>query len=202
MTPNSVITHPKIKSMQICHVSLHKSPLMRTYYAQRGHPYFFKNTSERITNMATAKMKSATAEMLEKLYKSVKMGADTIVSLLPKIDAEDAKFKSDLTMQMSGYESFATRINSLLREDGEDGKEDSMMTKMSAKIGTTMNTLMDSSVSHIADMIIQGSTMGITDTIKIMREYENTTASEASLTLARDIVKFEEDNIERMKAYL
>lgn len=152
--------------------------------------------------MATAKMKSATAEMLEKLYKSVKMGADTIVSLLPKIDAEDAKFKSDLTMQMSGYESFATRINSLLREDGEDGKEDSMMSKMSAKIGTTMNTLMDSSVSHIADMIIQGSTMGITDTIKIMREYENTTASEASLTLARDIVKFEEDNIERMKAYL
>ena len=152
--------------------------------------------------MATAKMKSATAEMLEKLYKNVKMGADTVVSLLPKIDAEDAKFKSDLTMQMSGYESFATRINALLREDGEESQEDSMMTKMSAKIGTTMNTLMDSSVSHIADMIIQGSTMGITDTIKIMREYENTTASEASLSLARDIVKFEEDNIERMKAYL
>lgn len=152
--------------------------------------------------MATAKTMSATAEMLEKLYKNVKMGADSITALLPKIESEDAKFKSDLTMQLSGYEELATRINTILREAGEQPREDSLMTKMSAKMGTAMNTLMDDSVSHIADMIIQGSTMGITDTIKVLREYENTSASEKSLALARDIIKFEEQNVERMKAYL
>lgn len=152
--------------------------------------------------MSTAKTRSATAEMLEKLYKNVKMGADSIVALLPKIKSEDTAFKSDLTVQHSCYEDFATRINDILSKAGEEAKEDSMMTKMSAKMGTTMNTLMDDSVSHIADMIIQGSTMGVTDTIKLLREYENTSASEASLALAREIVKFEEENIERMKSYL
>lgn len=152
--------------------------------------------------MATAKLKSTTAELLDRLYKNVKMGSDSIVSLLPKIESEDSKFKSDLTLQLSGYESLAHRINGLCREAGEEALEDTMMNKMSAKVGTTMATLMDSSISHIADMMVQGSTMNVTDTIKLIREFENTTASEGALALARDIVKFEEENIQRMKAYL
>ena len=152
--------------------------------------------------MATAKLKSTTAELLDRLYKNVKMGSDSIVSLLPKIESEDSKFKSALTLQLSGYESLAHRINGLRREAGEEALEDTMMNKMSAKISTTMATLMDSTINHIADMMIQGSTMNVTDTIKLIREFENTTASEGALALARDIVKFEEENIQRMKAYL
>ena len=76
------------------------------------------------------------------------------------------------------------------------------MQKVGAKVGCAMNTLLDSSVSHIADMVLQGSTMGMSDTIKLIREYENTNASEASLALAREMVSFEEQNIERLKAYL
>lgn len=152
--------------------------------------------------MATAKLKSTTAELLDRLYKNVKMGSDSIVSLLPRVESEDSKFKSDLTLQLSGYESLAQRINGLCREASEEALEDTMMNKMTAKVSTTMATLMDSSISHMADMIVKGSTMNITDTIKLIREFENTTASEGSLALARDIVKFEEENVERMKAYL
>ena len=152
--------------------------------------------------MATAKLKNTTAELLDRLYKNVKMGSDSIVSLLPKVESEDSKFKSDLTLQLNGYESLANRINGLRREAGEKLLEDSMMSKMSAKVSTTVGTLMDSSINRMADMMVQGSTMGMTDTIKLIREFENTTASEGALALARDIVKFEEENIERMKAYL
>ncbi len=152
--------------------------------------------------MSSATTKSATLDLLERLYKNIKMGSDSIISLLPKIGGEDTKFKSDLTVQLEGYETFAKRINTLLGEANESPCEESMMTKMSAKLGTTMSTLMDFSVSHIADMMIQGSTMGVTDTIKLLREFENTNASEGALALARDIVKFEEKNIERIKAYL
>ena len=44
--------------------------------------------------------------------------------------------------------------------------------------------------------------MGINDTVKLLRKYENTDASEAALSLARDMVSFEQENIERMKAFL
>lgn len=150
--------------------------------------------------MATAKTQSSTEALLSRLFKNVKMGADSIIELLPKVD--DVKFKSDLTLQLNGYEGFAAKINDQLKELNGKAEEESFMTKMSAKVGSVMNTLMDSSVSHIADMMIQGSTMGITDTIKLLREFENTTASEASLSLTRAIIKFEEENIERLKPYL
>lgn len=152
--------------------------------------------------MPSVTMKTATAELLQRLYKNLKTGSDSIVSLLPKVNEEDSAFKSDLTLQLDGYEKHANQINSLLCQNGETPEQDKLWNKMSAKVSTTMETLMDSSVGHLADMVIRGSTMNMNETIKLLREYENSDASESSLSLARDVVGFEEQNIERMKAYL
>jgi len=65
-----------------------------------------------------------------------------------------------------------------------------------------MNTMMDSSDSHLAQLIAEGSTMGITDSIKLLRDYENTDVSEEALSLVRDIIKFEENNLEKAKSYI
>lgn len=152
--------------------------------------------------MASAKIKSATAELLEHLYQNVKMGADSIRALLPRVESEDAKFKSDLTMQLGIYEDFAQRINTLLGEEDCEALSDRLMTKMSASLGAAMGTLLDQSVSHMADLVIRGATMGITDTTRTLREYEDTPASECALDLARDMIRAEQESIERMKAYL
>lgn len=42
--------------------------------------------------------KTREAEMLEELYKNVKMGSDSIIKLLGKVS--DGKFKTDLTDQL------------------------------------------------------------------------------------------------------
>jgi hypothetical protein len=76
------------------------------------------------------------------------------------------------------------------------------MTKFWATVGMKMNTLIDSSQSHIAQMMIEGSTMGVTDTTKVIHEYEGNPECRDVLDLARDIVKFEEQNIEDMKKFL
>jgi hypothetical protein len=130
------------------------------------------------------------------------MGADSIMALLPKLDREAMSLKSDLTVQLDGYEKFSNRINTLLREDGEKTEGDSLWNKMSAKVGVTMSTLTDTTMSHLADMVIQGSTMDMNESIKLLREFENTDASEGSLALVRDIIAFEEKNIEQLKGYL
>jgi hypothetical protein len=51
-------------------------------------------------------------------------------------------------------------------------------------------------------MMIEGSTMGVTDTTKVIHEYEGNPECRDVLDLARDIVKFEEQNIEDMKKFL
>ena len=76
------------------------------------------------------------------------------------------------------------------------------MKKMGAKIGTAMNTMSDSSESHLAQMVIEGDTMGITEMTRLVRENENGNCSEESLALSREVIRFLEDSVERTKKFL
>ena len=152
--------------------------------------------------MSCATMKSSTVDLLDRLYKTVKTGSDSILSLLPKIEREDGAFKSDLTLQLDGYERYANRINTLLRQGGEAVRDDSVWNKMSVRAASVAGTLLDTTVSHIADMVIQDSTANMNETIKLLRQFENSTVGEDALALTRDIIRFEEENIRRLRPYL
>ena len=141
-----------------------------------------------------------TKSFLDELYKNVKMGADSIIDLMPKV--EDENMRAEMTAELERYEGFAKDIRTLLFKDGEEPKDESIMAKMGVKMGVMMNTMMDSTTSHIAEMMIQGATMGITDTTKLIRENENSSCSEDALALARRIIRYEEESIERLKKFL
>lgn len=141
-----------------------------------------------------------TPELLCYIYKNVKMGSDAILTLIPK--TEDEKMRDALTSQLNGYEKFASEAEKQLTPLGIKPKEEPMMKKMSAKMGISMNTLVDSTSSHIAEMMIQGSTMGITDMTKKVREFEGDNCPEQALQLGRDLISFEQNNIEKMKKFL
>ncbi|MBQ4091114.1 MAG: hypothetical protein IJC64_02225 [Clostridia bacterium] len=140
------------------------------------------------------------AQLLEQLYKNVKMGSDSIIKLLDK--ASDGEFKTHLTKQINGYEGLATKIKKRLSDMGEEAKEENVMVKLWTSVGMAMNTMMDSSDSHLAQLVAEGSTMGITDAIKLLREYENTNVSEQALDIVRDVIKFEEHNLEVAKSFI
>ncbi len=138
--------------------------------------------------------------MLENLYKNMKMGSDSAIKIIEK--AEDGGFKKALTSQLNGYEEFAEKIKNRLHELGYKEKEEGIMAKMGVSLGMAMNAMADSSDSHLAQMVVEGSTMGITDTLKILRDYENSSVSECAVKMARDIVSFEEGNVETMKGFI
>ena len=144
--------------------------------------------------------KSVTKIFLDLLYKDVKMGAESIIDIMPKVS--DEQMKEELTQELENYEKFSNKIKDLLFESGKKPEEESFMTKLMAKMGIAMNTMLDSTSSHIAEIMIKGATMGITSTTKLIREYENTSCSENALALARDIVKYEEKTIEKLKKFL
>lgn len=147
--------------------------------------------------MAQAVKTKATENLLQAVYKNVKMASDSILNLMPKV--QDAKLKSDMTVQLSVYEAFASRAAKLLGEAGAKPEEEGTVTKMAAKWGMMMNTMRDSTSSHLAEMLVEGGTMGVNDMLKQIREAENTMASEASLRLARDVCTYEEKTVEEIK---
>ncbi len=62
------------------------------------------------------------------------------------------------------------------------------------------NTITNKTPSHIAEMLIQGSTMGIIDVTKRLKEYKD--VGQDILALADRLLKFEQQNVDELKKFL
>lgn len=158
-----------------------------------------KNT-EHLTAVADRKQ-NPTVKVLDKIYKNVRMGSQSLIDIMPKV--KDEKFRSDLTVQLTGYEGYASKAAAMLEGYGVKPEDENFFTKAGAKVGMAMNTMVDATTSHIAEMVIKGSNMGITDMQKLINDYDDSSLCERdAVSLAKEIVKFEEHNLEKVKAYL
>lgn len=141
--------------------------------------------------------KSAEASLFCDVYRNAKMGAEAIVNLLHRVT--DEELKSELSLELARYEEFADDARKSLDEMGEEPEEEKMFSRLMAKMGVTMNTVIDKTSSHIAQMIIEGCVMGITDLQKRLNDGGDYGKAEE---LAKKLIAFEEDTAERMRVYL
>ena len=136
---------------------------------------------------------SADAEMLNFVYQNSQMGVETLNQLLPMIDNE--AFKKRIEAQLKEYKQIHEEAKELLNRHGYDEKGIGALEKIMTYL---MKTLMDKSSSHIAEMLIQGSNMGIIDAVKRINQYEKEAEKEVTALMKR-LLKFEENNVERLK---
>ena len=139
---------------------------------------------------------SADAEMLNFIYQNSQMGVETLNQLIPMIDNE--AFKKRIEAQLKEYEQIHEEAKKLLNRHGYDEKGIGALEKIMAYLMIDMKTLMDKSSSHIAEMLIQGSNMGIIDAVKRINQYEKEAEKEVTAVMKR-LLKFEENNVERLK---
>ena len=144
--------------------------------------------------------KSKDCELLQDIYSNVKMGSESIINLLPKIKNDDMKML--MTNQLDQYEKYAQNVKNQLVSKGVEPKEPNPMSKLGAKIGMEMKSLQDGTTIHMAEMMVQGSTMDVTDLLQKVSVYEDLPECKNSVNLAKEIVAFEEKNIEKMKEFL
>ncbi|MEG1711338.1 MAG: hypothetical protein RR316_06045 [Clostridia bacterium] len=74
------------------------------------------------------------------------------------------------------------------------------LNKTMAKASIKVKLLLNSSTSKIAEMMIQGTTMGVIDMGKLLRHTPDVMAK--TLDLAREVMEFEENKIEILKHHL
>ena len=141
-----------------------------------------------------------TADLLNAAYKNVKSATELILTLMPKVKNE--ALKSDMTVQLCAWEAFASRAVKQLAEENSKPEDAGMIPKLSAKWGAMVNTVMDSSTAHLAQLLIDGANSRMRDLTEAVRDAEHTKASEASLRLMRDVCAFEEKIIKDLKVYL
>lgn len=144
--------------------------------------------------------KSPAVELATEMYKNITMGSDAILHLMPKV--KDNDMKTYMSAVLGYYEKTASKVKEFLGEHGAIAKEEPMMNKLASRMGIAMNTAMDATSSHIAQMLIEGSTMAITEATRLQHRFEGREGCEEMLTLAQKLCEFEETNIEKLKKFL
>jgi hypothetical protein len=137
---------------------------------------------------------------LSEIYKCSKMGADAVIKLLPHV--KNDALRSLMTQQLDGYEKYAARAAGELEGRGVKPKEENLFTRFCARVGLALGAMMDATASHIAEMMIEGSNMAITDLVKLQNGFACEASSSEAMRLSREVVAFEEHNVELLKRFL
>ena len=137
-------------------------------------------------------------ELLNYIHQNAEMGEDTIEQLLGI--ARNDEFKNMLRSQLDEYKMIDDMANDKLKELGKSPKDIGAITKARTYMAINLKTMTNKSPSNISQMMIQGSTMGIIDITKKMKEYSD--ADKEVMDLAQRLLAFEQRNVDECKKYL
>ncbi len=137
-------------------------------------------------------------DLLEKTYQNASIGITAIEEVLDK--AKNKDLINDLNNQLKDYRQIADSTREQLTTNGAVVKEKPLYDRAMMKGNIKMNIWMEPTDSRIAEMVMKGSTMGVTQMTKLL--HDKTDADGASVQIVKDFIKKEENNIEVMKKYL
>lgn len=143
-------------------------------------------------------MPSQNIDILNSIYKNASMGTSAISKVLPKVN--NPKMKQELKNQRNNYHTICQDVRNQIYELNSEPKAINPISKAYADIGIAASTLTNNSSNHIAEMMIQGTNMGIIEIVKAVNSYENITPELKSQ--ADSILKREQQYIDNLKAFL
>ena len=138
-------------------------------------------------------------KMLSDIHKNADMGQDTLRHVLEV--SRDGKFSDVIRKQMEEYGEAFRKSGEMLKERQIQPKgEAPALSKMMAHININRKSMQDMPTSRLAEMVIQGSTMGVTELSRQIHDYAG--EDREVLDFARKQLKREEQNSEQLKKFL
>ena len=136
--------------------------------------------------------------VLDELNKGACMGKNAIHFVLDKV--EDEQLKQVLNDQYNKYDNISNEICKLYPKYSEkQPHETNAVNKVLTWYGVEMKTLMDDSSSKIAELLLQGTNMGIIEGRKILNNKE---LDSKVHKIAQEYVDMQENAIEKLKEFL
>ncbi len=143
---------------------------------------------------------NANIEMLNYIYKNAQMGQNSINHLLDIIK-DDSKLRNLLERQFKEYKIIFDVAETALNKFGYEAKGTSPLQKFETYMMIDLKTISDKSSDHIAEMLIKGSTMGVIQITRRIKQYTGMLYKEI-YTLANKLLATEQHNIEDCKELL
>lgn len=139
-----------------------------------------------------------TTELFRKIYKNAAMGKGTTEHLLKTRRGKE--MTECLKRQHAEYTAICRNAATELALRGEKANGLSGMEKARTDGAVSLNLLFRNTDSHVAQMMITGSAMGMVNAEKELHKHP--TAHESAKKLMTRLSDFEKDTIEQMKPFL
>ena len=138
-------------------------------------------------------------EILAEIYRNCHLALESISDILPAI--EDEELKAEILHQHEEYERISGKAACLARDRGLEVKEPGAVKKALMWSSIKMSTLMDNTRSHIAEMMVQGTVMGITSLKTSLGELPENDDEEIT-ALLKELISVEEEFEKKLKEFL
>ena len=136
--------------------------------------------------------------VLDELSKGACMWMDAIHFIMSKV--KDNKLKKELNTQYEKYKSIHDKICKLYPEYSEKKPhETNAMNKAMTWYGIEMKTLVDSTTSKLAELLMQGTNMGIIEGRRLLNHKDTDNNVNH---LVQEYVDMQEDAVEKLKQFL
>ena len=138
-------------------------------------------------------------EILAEIYRNAQLALQSISDITPEVD--DEKTREELDRQHEEYERISAKAIMLAKDRGIELKDPGAFKKMMMWGSIKMSTLTDNSRAHIADMMLQGTIMGIT----ALRKSESEScldANDETIALLHEMLEKEEEFEKVWKSFL
>ena len=143
-------------------------------------------------------MNTDTTKLLRECNAGIKMGIDTIESVLERVENQD--FYAILKTCKDEHIKLEAETGALLQEFGEESKEPSPLAKGMSYMKTNVKTVLEPGDKTIADLVTDGCHMGVKSLERYLNEYEN--AEQRVKSIAEKLIKIEKNLADDIAAYL
>ena len=137
-------------------------------------------------------------EVLAEIYRNCQLALQSISDILP--ETEDEELRREMESEHEGYEKISGKASVIAKNRGIELKEPNPMKKMMMWGSIKMSTLTNGTRAHIAEMMIQGTVMGITSLKTTDGKAE--CADEEICELLRELITLEEKYEKKLKTFL
>lgn len=137
-------------------------------------------------------------KLLQAIVENGRMGEDACKQLLNRV--KDNDMRQEVMLEKQHYAQAVRDAEKQICSMGETPHPKGAAARMGLWMGMQINTMMDQTPGHIADILIQGATMGVIELTKARNSFSD--ASADAHGVAADLITKQQEAIDRLKAFL
>ncbi len=129
-------------------------------------------------------------EVLAEVHRNCQLALQSISDILPEVD--DTAVKEELLKQHEEYEKIGSKATIIAKNKNIELKNPGPIKKAMMWTSIKVNTMKDDSRAHIAEMMVQGTVMGITALKTSLGQMSDNYADNEIKELAEELLHAEE----------